>query len=263
MASGEKSFLVGCLGVVALIVIFLIGGSVYFGYQGYQAKMDIQKTYSDMVDRYQTLNDEFAFTVPADGLLQPTQVQNFLKVRLSMAEYSKPFLSDIKTAGSDIIIQFRFSGFAVFESIDKIKQAIIDLVKSGANIGNEHCRLLREVRMSPKEYEWITRIYLGTLASGQLEEFPDLQAVWETYKTQFEKERQTWLSVTFKVDKKKIRGDDMNMPNLMKQVQPVVCLSANAQVIRDTMPVVVVDSEATMIDFLALHALSYLAAMKE
>ena len=264
MASGKKIFVIGCFSVSALIGILLIGMIGYTGYKGYRYKQFMQKSNKEMSDMYQSLDDEFTFTAPADGIMQPPQVQNFLKIRSSLTEFSKEPFNNVKNMRSQIQGHLKFSGFlSIVKILGNLKNYFIDTTQASTLVGKEHCRLLRESRMSPKEYEWVTRTYLGTLTNSQLASFPDLQKSWETYKTRFEEERVKWKEYQTKLDNKMISGDDINMTNLMKKLQPVVFQSANAQVVKDTYPEFVMNGEAPIVDYLAMYAVPYIEFINE
>ena len=259
MASNKKILIVGCFSIITLLGILLIGGVGYTGYKGYRYKQVVQKSQKEMSDMYQALDDEFVFTAPADGIMQPSQVQNFLKVRSSLAIFSKEPFDNVKNMRSRIQSRLQFSGFfSIIKIYRNLKNFFVDATQADFLVGKEHCRLLREIRMSPKEYEWITRTYLGTLAGSQLASFPDLQTEWETYKTRFEEERVKWKDYRTQLDNKTIRGDDINMANLMKKLQPVVFQPANAQLVKDTYPQFVINDDSVIVDYLAMYAVPYI-----
>lgn len=264
MAEGKKVLkgcLWGCGGLVLIVIILGVGTAVFVGVSAQRFGKGIEQSYREVGDGYSTIDEEIAFTPPDDELLNEERVDRLLTIRAAMAEYAKERLQSLEDAGKEIENHFESPGFR-----EKMRGvgAIKDIVRLGANMasdtGKEHLRLLRDSEMSMREYRWLIRIYLATIAKAEENGQESLTEIWKTYQERFKIARERARNVDINLGKKKIRGRDMTVERLLKSLEGVKYNAENAALVERTMDRLLPDDIVPAFDYLALHLEDILGA---
>ena len=149
----------GCLGVVVLLLIVVVGfGLMVRGYFGsIKSDMDTMKV------ELKQLQQDFPFTPPTDQKVEGNRYDQFLSVRekvTTTAESELDWLIQL-VKSSDKKKDFNFWGFL---------KNILSLPRRIAQIGKTQVTALRDVKMSPNEYAFLTRMTAAEIYSwSQLE----------------------------------------------------------------------------------------------
>ncbi len=256
MAKGNKVFIIGCLGcggILGLLFLLFAGGIGFIAYQGYQFGQEIGETYQDVVVDYQNLDEQIDFFPPENGILDKERVNTYLKIRTDVTKFAKDYLDKIEAKGNEIDSQFNSSGIlSKLHGFGKIKEIVLLAVNMIAEIGDEHIQQLKESDMSWKEYQWITRIYLGTLSKAEANGYEQGAEMWETYLKNFDKARDHTRDMKMEFDKTRIRGDRMNRRNMEEELEKVDYKVENKEIVESTAEQFLSNNDAPVLDFLAL-----------
>lgn len=254
----------GCLAFVFLIVILLVTGIGFLGYQGYRFGKGISDVYQEMVQEYARIDSQFSYTPPETNLMEADRVDHFLSVRSHLTEIAKTHFTRFDQLGTEIESQFSQPGiFAKIRGVGKIKDIISHAVTLGADIGKAHIQLLEENAMSAKEYRWITAHYLGTIAKADeslLEEGP---RIWKEYLANFEEWCKKHKEISFDMGDRKIRSKDINRDHLFEKISLIEFQRENVEIVNQTISQFIYPEETTILDFLALHLDSILTELSK
>ncbi len=257
MAEGKKVLkgcLWGCGGLVLIVLILGVGTAVFVGISAQRFGKGIEQSDREVGDGYRTIDEEIAFAPPDDELLSEERVDRLLTIRAAMGEYAKERIQSLEDAGQEIENHFESPGFR-----EKMRGvgAIKDIVRLGANLasdtGKEHLRLLRDSEMSMKEYRWLIRIYLATVAKAEENGQESLAELWKTYIERFKLARERVRGVDIQAGKRKIRGRDMTIERLLEALEGVEYNAENAALVERTMDRLLPDDTVPAFDYLALH----------
>lgn len=253
----KNALLIGCLGcggVLLLLLLLLVGGVSFIAYQAVSFGKEIAATYGEVAEEYKTLDKEFTFTKPEDGLLNEERTKTFLRVRAELAAFMEQHKDKLEETGDRIGKQFDDSGFlSKLRGIKSIKEIVQLAVSLGADIGKEHLRLLSDESMSPAEYQWLSEIYFGTLSKSKDNGNEEGETLWDQYIENFEKAREDYKDMQINMGKTSIHGSDMNRRELEKMLIAVPYHAPNAAVIAATTEALTMDKNTAVIDFLALN----------
>ena len=257
MADGKKIALFGCLGclVITVIVAGLIAGGIgWISYRGYQFGKEVSAAYTETAQKYQDLNQRFAFTPPADGILQERQIQLFLEARGTIARYFNSVSEQVKDKGKDLDQAFKQNGVsAKIHGFSKVGEIIKFFAMLGSDIGRTHAQILENITMSPKEYEWITQVYLGTLSKASAEQFPEGNTTWKEYLKILGETKATYKNVNFQIGNRPVRGEDLNPQELAKILDAIPFIADNQTTIQPSLEKFTINKDTVIIDFLAVN----------
>lgn len=254
MVSGKKVALWGCLGCGGFVFLVFVVPGIFIAYRGIQFGKEIGQAYREVAVGYTAIDQEYPFVRPEDGIMNEERLKTFLQIRGDIAEYAHEQIQKLEETGEEIGRQFESPGI-----ISKIRgvTTIKDIIGLGAglaaNIGNEHVRLLGGDDMSTKEYEWLTFIYLGTLAKAKDNDADVLAGHWTRYLDAFESARKKTRDVKIDLGRTSIRGGDMNRDELLKALDRAVFSPMNAEIVTRTIDQLLPDDGVGTLDFIALH----------
>ncbi len=245
---------VGCGGLVLLLVLTVVGGGLFIGYKFKQFGQEIANTYNEIDAEYNTLDERFAFSPPDDALMNEERVNSFLQIRANLSKFMVDHKDKLKEAGEKIGEQFDSPGvMSKIQGFSSIKEIVHLAVNTGADIGHEHIELLEADQMSPNEYIWLTKSYIGTLSKAKEEDSAPCAALWKQYLESLESARNDFKDVHINLGEKSIHGSDMNSDKLRRTIEDVAFQSANAQIIERTSEALILEDSAVIADFFALH----------
>lgn len=257
MASGKKIFLIGCLGCggMVLLILLLVGSCAgYFGYKAYQMGRETIVLYSDVANDYQDLDNQIPFEPPAEPALEDQRLNEYLDIRADAAAFAQTIKNDIGAIGGDLErIANQEGGAAWFQSIGSIGELVMQMAKLPGRVGKEHLQLLRASQMSPSEYSWQTRITLGTIFKASQQEDPEAAAMWDEYVAAFEQARKDFEGTNSNFGNTRINGNDIRLDLLIEKIDGVEFSQANRDLIVNKREVFVINPEAALIDYMALH----------
>jgi len=257
MAKGKKIALYGCLGCggfILLLIMILVGGVGFLGYQGYQFGKELGATYQQVAQGYNNLDAEFSFEKPQDDLLNEERVRVYLSIRQETSDIASASIEKLNATGVEIGDQMEQPGImSKIRGAKKIKDIILLATHLAAEVGQGHKDKLREKSMSPREYQWLTNIYLGTLAKAEENEFPAGAEIWQKYLENFNEGRKRTKQIEMNIGRRHVRGDDINKENLMDMIKETAYKPENAAIIEKTIELFTMNEEVGIIDFLALQ----------
>lgn len=256
MVSGKKVALWGCIGCggVLLLVLLTLGGGVgYIAYSGYQFGQDIGKTYGEVAEGYEALEQQ-TFVPPEDGVMDEERMKSFLRVRAELAEHTRENFQKLEETGNRIGKQFDSPGIAdKIRGIGTIKEIVHLAVNLAAGIGQEHVRLLTDQDMTASEYQWLTRTYLGTMSKAEENGNEALAKLWKDYLDRFDSARRKARDINMNLGNRNIRGSDMNREKLQQAIDSIVFLPENARLVGQTVDEFQLGDDEEVLDFLAVH----------
>ncbi len=257
MPKGKKIALYGCLGCggfILLLIMLLVGGVGFLGYQGYQFGKELGETYKQVATGYNDLEAEFPFAQPQDDLLSEERVKTYLTIREQTAGFASESIKKLGDKGDEIGNQMEQPGImSKIHGAKKIKEIITLATHLAAEIGQGHIQTLRENNMSPSEYQWLTYIYLGTLAKAEENGFSIGADIWKQYLDNFDKGRQRTKQIEMNIGRRHVRGNDINQHNLLDMIHDVAYKTENVTIIEKTIELFTINEEVGTIDFLALQ----------
>lgn len=257
MANRKKVALFGCLGCLGIVIIIgglLAGGIGWISYKTVQFGKEVSASYTETANLYKDLNQKYAFTPPADGLLTDKQIQAFLESRDETAAYYNTVTEKIADKTKDADQTLKQKGFwAKIQGVNRLGDMIKFFATLGIEIGQNHCKILEKVTMSPKEYEWITKTFLGTLAKSGANQFTAGDDIWKKYLITLDEARKSFKNVNFNLGRKNVRGDDLNPNELARILEPFAFVSANQALIQPALDKFSINKEVVVIDFIAIN----------
>lgn len=256
MVKKGKTLYYGCAGCAVVLFLFLAvlaGGIGYISYQGYQFSKEIGVTYKGLITDYQNLDRQYAFTPPPDGLLDPGRLEDFVNVRVQLAEFSKQYQDNLEKAGDAVGKQFDQPGIlSKLRGVTRIRELVDMAVKIGAGIGQEHIRLLNDKAMSVQEYRWYTQTCLSTLSQSKENQFEPGAQFWEEYLKLFEAAREL-KNVHINLDEQGLGGGEINRENLLKKLVAVPYQAQNAALLQPFLDRFLPAGQVTVLDYLTLY----------
>ncbi len=159
-----KKVLIGC-GITFLIVLIIV---VYAGYRIYRFAHDIGLQVKEVNERYETLNAQFPFIEPEDGLVLSNRFDLWIQLRVDLSEQINGMVDSIGSFSIDTIFQIREQ---TFEMADLFAVS------------------LETALMSPSEYLWITRQVVGVLNSGDAQTNPQMDEMVQAFQGLSEDDR--------------------------------------------------------------------------
>ncbi|MDP8246474.1 MAG: hypothetical protein P9L94_20510 [Candidatus Hinthialibacter antarcticus] len=263
MASTKKVLLWGCLGCggfLALLIVLALGGVGFFAYQAVQFGTEIAKEYTTLTQNYEQLDQEIAFTPPENQLFTDERLKEYFVVRSSAVKFAEQYGDTFGKMGDEIGQTFDKGGVSSkISGAGKIGEIIKQAAMMPATIGNEHLKLLREAQMSPDEYVWFTREVLGVLLKAKDNEFEAGQTMWDNYIPAFEKARDHIKGMNINTGQFQIDGNDIQLDSLLGKVNDVTFIQENAELIAQNTDQFVMEGNATILDYMALHLKEILA----
>ncbi|MFB3788107.1 MAG: hypothetical protein ACE15F_17240, partial [bacterium] len=236
MTTKRKVFYYGCAGCAVVLFLFLAlmgGGIGYLTYQGYQFGKEVGTTYKNLITDYQKLDQQYAFTPPPDGALDPIRLAVFLNVRSQLTDFAQSYQDNIGKIGDAVGQQFEKPGIiSKIRGFSKIRELVDMAVKIGAGIGQEHIRLLKVQAMSIQEFRWYTQTCLGTLSKCRENQFEPGAKCWDEYLKKFDAARAQFRDVHINLQAHGIQGSDMNLERLLQKLAPVPYLDQNAEILQ-------------------------------
>lgn len=257
MVTGKKLALWGCLGCggfVLLIIILFAGGVGFLVYQGVQFGKGLEQAYREVAVGYQSLDQQYPFELPEGGVMEEERLRSFVAVRREIAVFASERFQEIEQTGERIEEQMERPGVMTkFRGAMTIKEIVGLAVNMAADIGREHIRLLGDTDMSAKEYQWLTFVYLGTLAKAGENNAINLAGHWAEYLEAFESARKRNRDFNINLGEKQIRGSDMNQDRLLWALDKAVYDPKNAELVRLTVDELLPVDRVATLDFIALH----------
>lgn len=257
MGTGKKVAWIGCLGcggIILLVFLLLAGGVGFLSYQGYQFGKEIGTAYQGVAVGYKDVNFDYPFSLPADGVLDASRTETALQARSKLAAFARSRLDALEQTGEEIGSKMDSPGFlSKIQGARKIASIITLAAHLGADIGQEHVRLLQEASMSSYEYQWIIKSYLGTLYKASQQNEAASAAVWKEYFDQFESAHGRVQGVDMNFGRKHIRGDDLDGKRLLQFLEDVPLQESNKEIVLKTKELLFPDKEAGILDILALQ----------
>ncbi len=257
MSNGKKYALWGCAGcgaIIVVIVLLLVGGIGFIAYQGYQFGKDVKDQYQEVAVGYKNLSREHEFAPPNEGIMPEEKVGEFLNIRKELVTFASDYIKELEQTGERIEQEFDKPGIlSKIRGAGKIRDIVKMAVHMGSKIGEKHINLLDESDMSPKEYQWLTTQYLGTLSKAEENNFDYGAELWQQYLDKFESGRKHAKNINVDLGETSIDGDEMNKDKLSLLVKNVEYNTQNAELIKQTGDQLLPDEDVTIIDFLALQ----------
>lgn len=257
MSNGKKFAWWGCLGCggcLGLVVIAIIIFTGVVAYQGYQFGKNIHETYLAVSENYHEVDQQFPFTPPEENVLKEDRFKAYLTIRGNMTNFATDYVNKFEEIGKKIEKNFEAPGFFnKITGISSITEIVKHAVNMAAEIGNHHVELLEEHKMSWKEYEWLTRQFLGTMAKAENNNNEEVAKLWETYLEKFDESREKMREVNVNTGEQQFSGDDMNRENLRREIETVEYRSENAELIKQNEENLIPKDEVPIIDYLGLQ----------
>ncbi|MGC9326316.1 MAG: hypothetical protein ACP5I1_01650 [Candidatus Hinthialibacter sp.] len=254
---GKKAALYGCLGCggfLLLIILLLIGGVGFLSYQGYKFGKNISEVYSQTAIKYNETNNQFAFNPPEDGAMDAERVNALLNIRSQLADFISVELESLEKTGEEIEKKFEDPGFlSKIHGAQKIADIVHQAAHMASNIGQEHIRLLNFQTMSAKEYQWITKTYLGTLSQAADQNIQDASALWNDYLSKLESSRQKLGDMNIDTGRHRISNQDFSPNELKGRLQDVPFLKENYEILQNTSQQLLTNENLPLLDFLAIQ----------
>jgi hypothetical protein len=244
----------GCGLFVLLFSLLMAGGIGFIAYQGYQFGQEIQAAYQEVAIEFQKLDQDYPFTPPDDGVMNEERVKAFLQIRVEAVEFATEYLQKLELTGDEIGKQFESEGIkSKLKGIGKIKDIVHLAANMAANIAQKQVQKLDEQEMSLKEYQWLTRTCLGTLAKAAENGFEEGVSMWENYLHHFDEAQIKTKDVNIDLGRTKIHGNRMNRDDLQKNLRKVDFVPQNAEILKQTADTFQPDDNAAVLDFIVLH----------
>lgn len=152
MNKGVKGCLIGC-GAVLVIALLLLGFGIFRIYRSTQQyAADIDK----VMAAYEQTNEDFPFTVPEEGQMEPERFETFVDIRSQLID-----------------VGYQQIGFPVSEigdatgteqpSFGDILSSFKSIMRLPVKLGKAHENLLQEQGMSLDEYYWYDQAFIATM----------------------------------------------------------------------------------------------------
>jgi len=151
--SGKRWIWIGCGGCLGLIVIFILAtvGGFYLVARNFT---QMAKNMEEYQQKSQALDKQYPFTKPEDGKIDPERYKQYLQARKKTILYAgeqldwfKKFIEDPQKKG----------GLSTL----KLIKNFITLIPTFAKIGLSQINSLEAIKMSHKEYSYMTGITVG------------------------------------------------------------------------------------------------------
>ncbi|MDX9754284.1 MAG: hypothetical protein RBU29_10010 [bacterium] len=240
--------------ILVTVAIGGMGSIAYVLYHGNQIRTEVMSSYQTMMDDYYYLNRTHPFTPPSEAILQNKRFEDFLHVRSAVAHALEEISQKLREEGEGMERRIREPGaWTTIQNFFSIRDMIDSIIKSGPTLGGAHVQALREVQMSPREYQWITQIMLGTLSKAEANGHPEATQFWAAYVDQFSNCCKLHDKMRFDMGRQRFRGRDMNLRQLTEPVEEIVYRTDNADLILQYKDRLLLESEAPTTDFIALY----------